>query len=128
MVDIRDYQSLDMERGGTFIEKKPIMSQAPIDPNDQAAVQKCFKEFKEMLGLLGLLNDSHNDVLLMRFLRARQYSIPLATKMFTESEEWRKKMNVESLVKDFVFPEDKLVAAIYPRFYVRLTFVDSKYL
>ena len=101
------------------------MASSTINPDDPKAVAKCFSEFKEMLTLLGKLDASHNDVLLMRFLRARQYSIPLATQMFTECQEWRLKTNVDSLVESFAFPEVAQVAQIYPRFYVCVLFSFS---
>ena len=94
-----------------------------INPEDEQAISKCFLEFKEMLNLLGKLKESHNDVLLMRFLRARQYSIPLATQMFTECEEWREKMDVDGIVESFAYEENELVAKIYPRFYVCYLFI-----
>jgi hypothetical protein len=93
-----------------------------INSSDEEAVAKRFSEFKEMLILLGKLKEKdpvNDDVLLMRFLRARQYSIPLATQMFTECEEWREKMDVDSLVNSYTFEENELVSKIYPRCYVR---------
>jgi hypothetical protein len=83
---------------------------------DAKSIEKAFEHFKETLSLTGKLNSSHNDFLLMRFLRARQYNIPLALQMFQESEEWRVKMQVDKITSTFRFHEHAAVSKIYPRF------------
>ncbi|KAJ3304717.1 cytosolic factor, phosphatidylinositol/phosphatidylcholine transfer protein [Kappamyces sp. JEL0829] len=88
-----------------------------MSPNTQSLEEKAFSQFKEILTLTGKLNASHNDILLMRFLRARQLNVQNALKMFQESEEWRAKMNVDKIVTTFRFHEHEAVSMLYPRYY-----------
>ncbi|KAJ3212149.1 hypothetical protein HDU67_003985 [Dinochytrium kinnereticum] len=75
-------------------------------------------KFKEELAAEGLYNpEIHDDHLLLRFLRARKFQIPLAKKMWSESEAWRKEYGTDDLKDNFDFPEYPVVKKFYPRYY-----------
>ena len=50
-----------------------------------------------------MLQDIHNDITLLRFLRARNYEIKAALKMFMDAVEWREKEKVDKTVEEFAF-------------------------
>ncbi|ORX44227.1 CRAL/TRIO domain-containing protein [Piromyces finnis] len=65
-------------------------------------------EFKE---------EEHNDYLLLRFLRARDFNLTKTYEMFSNCEKWRESIKIKDLCKNFEFPEEEEVHKLYPRFY-----------
>eukprot|EP00200_Dunaliella_tertiolecta_P019845 CAMPEP_0202404792 /NCGR_PEP_ID=MMETSP1128-20130828/5934_1 /ASSEMBLY_ACC=CAM_ASM_000463 /TAXON_ID=3047 /ORGANISM="Dunaliella tertiolecta, Strain CCMP1320" /LENGTH=296 /DNA_ID=CAMNT_0049009347 /DNA_START=58 /DNA_END=945 /DNA_ORIENTATION=+ len=114
--------------GGKRNEEKDVVSQfTPEDDN----VDKWFlpgiltdeqkqlgKQFREHLQSKGLLIENYCDELvLLRFLKARQWNIPLATSMYKAMGQWRKEHQVDELYRTFDFPELKDLLLVYPHFY-----------
>lgn len=58
---------------------------------------------------------SHNDITLMRFLRARRYDVDQAQKQFSDTEAWRKQHNVDELFRAFETDEMESAKRFYPR-------------
>lgn len=81
-----------------------------------ASQQADLIKFKEDLGQ-NYDSQIHDDNLLLRFLRARQFKLPAAVEMFTKSQEWRKSYGTEKILQEFDFPEYLSVRTIYPRIY-----------
>ncbi|KAI9339161.1 CRAL-TRIO domain-containing protein [Zopfochytrium polystomum] len=81
--------------------------------------EKILVEFKSTLTTIGGLYDPaiHDDHILLRFLRARKFQIPLALKMWTDTINWRKEFGTNTILSDFEFPEYPIVKKFYPRFY-----------
>ena len=55
-------------------------------------------EFKKQLSAEGFFNEKkHDDYLLLRFLRARQFRLSAAKEMWIKSEIWRKENSVDTV-------------------------------
>jgi len=75
-------------------------------------------EFKAMLKEKNeFREEEHNDHLLLRFLRARDFDLTKTYEMFSNCEKWRESINIDELCINFEFPEEKEVQKLYPRFY-----------
>ncbi|KAJ1563768.1 cytosolic factor, phosphatidylinositol/phosphatidylcholine transfer protein [Nowakowskiella sp. JEL0078] len=62
----------------------------------------------------------HHDHLFLRFLRARKFDLIHSLKMFLDYEAWRSTFNgqgVDTIVKNWEFPEMPIISTYYPRFY-----------
>ncbi|ORX75906.1 hypothetical protein BCR32DRAFT_284756 [Anaeromyces robustus] len=80
--------------------------------------EKLFNDFKTMLKEKNeFREDEHNDYLLLRFLRARNFDLTKTYEMFSNCEKWRKEIKIKELCKNFEFPEEEEVHKLYPRFY-----------
>lgn len=80
--------------------------------------EKVLEEFKVKLREANLFHEvRHTDYFLLRFLRARKFSIEDAFLMLKNFEEWRKEWDVDTLVKEFKLPCEEEVTELYPRFY-----------
>ncbi|KAJ3100879.1 cytosolic factor, phosphatidylinositol/phosphatidylcholine transfer protein [Phlyctochytrium planicorne] len=80
--------------------------------------EEILAKFKEEITADGIYDPAkHDDHLLLRFLRARKFQIPLAKKMFAECEAWRKEYGTADLKDTFDFPEWLVCKKFYPRFY-----------
>jgi CRAL/TRIO domain/CRAL/TRIO, N-terminal domain len=73
-------------------------------------------KFKQELGPL-FDPKFHDDHLLLRFLRARQFKIPAAMEMFKKWIAWRLEFKTDDILQEFDFPEYLQVRTIYPRIY-----------
>ncbi|ORZ29452.1 CRAL-TRIO domain-containing protein [Catenaria anguillulae PL171] len=62
----------------------------------------------------------HDEHLLLRFLRARKFNVPLAKTMLLNCEAWREKDKVEELARTFQFPEGDQIRALYPQYYHKI--------
>ncbi|KAJ3110329.1 cytosolic factor, phosphatidylinositol/phosphatidylcholine transfer protein [Phlyctochytrium bullatum] len=83
-----------------------------------AEQEEILAKFKEELTAEGFYDPAkHDDHLLLRFLRARKFQIPLSKKMWIECETWRKEYGTDDLRDNFEFPEYPIVKKFYPRFY-----------
>ncbi|TPX67450.1 hypothetical protein CcCBS67573_g07496 [Chytriomyces confervae] len=71
--------------------------------------------FKESLGS-HYDPSQHSDILLGRFLKARNFDVPLATAMFIKWREWYVQERVDDILQTFTFPELPALREIYPRF------------
>ncbi|KAG2144171.1 CRAL/TRIO domain-containing protein [Suillus bovinus] len=58
---------------------------------------------------------SHDDITLLRFLRARRYDVDKAQKQFSDTEAWRKQHNVDELFRTFEANEMESARRFYPR-------------
>ncbi|KAG1822610.1 CRAL/TRIO domain-containing protein [Suillus subaureus] len=58
---------------------------------------------------------SHDDITLLRFLRARRYDVDKAQKQFSDTEAWRKHHNVDELFRTFETNEMESARRFYPR-------------
>lgn len=58
-----------------------------------------------------------DDASLLRFLRARKFSLPKAKLMFEECEKWRALFGTNTILQDFHYTEKPLVAKMYPQYY-----------
>ncbi|EMD39747.1 hypothetical protein CERSUDRAFT_112035 [Gelatoporia subvermispora B] len=58
---------------------------------------------------------SHDDITLLRFLRARRFDPPKAVKQFSDTEAWRRQHDVEALYASFPSDEFELSRRFYPR-------------
>ncbi|KAJ1499689.1 cytosolic factor, phosphatidylinositol/phosphatidylcholine transfer protein [Coelomomyces lativittatus] len=82
---------------------------------DQSAVLEAFQ--------LKLLKENkidvkrHDELLYLRFLRARKFDVELSKAMFLASEAWRLEFQVDQLVSDFQFPELQQIRSLYPQYY-----------
>ncbi|KAJ3333471.1 cytosolic factor, phosphatidylinositol/phosphatidylcholine transfer protein [Blyttiomyces sp. JEL0837] len=80
--------------------------------------EEILADFKRELASENLYDPSkHDDHLLLRFLRARKFQIPLAKKMWTECEQWREDYQTDTIITTLDFPEYPIVKKFYPRFY-----------
>ncbi|KAI0714077.1 CRAL/TRIO domain-containing protein [Cerioporus squamosus] len=91
-----------------------------LTPDQQAA----FNAFKDVLANARLYTPaadpdrprpSHDEVTLLRFLRARRFDPKKAMKQFADSEAWRAKHNVEALYASFPVDEFEGARRFYPR-------------
>ncbi|ESK91262.1 phosphatidylinositol transporter [Moniliophthora roreri MCA 2997] len=87
-----------------------------------ASQEKDLLEFKESLSKAGLYSAgqgerkaSHDDATLLRFLRARRWDVPKAQKQFVDTQEWRKKHDVDNLFATFDAEEFEDAKRFYPR-------------
>ena len=72
-------------------------------------------EFRSVLIEKGVYDEKrHSPYYLSRFLKARQGSIPKASEMFINCQEWRKTENVDQ-IHQFDFPELEKVLDVYPQ-------------
>ncbi|GAA5889158.1 hypothetical protein JCM16303_006410, partial [Sporobolomyces ruberrimus] len=58
---------------------------------------------------------SHDDVTLVRFLRARKFDLEGAYQQFTSAETWRKENHVDELYDSFSLQEFDQAAKLYPQ-------------
>lgn len=80
--------------------------------------KKTLDEFKAMLKEKNEFKEAeHNDHLLLRFLRARDFDLNKTYEMFSNCEKWRESIKIKDLCKNFEFPEEEEVHKLYPRFY-----------
>lgn len=80
--------------------------------------QHTLDEFKDLIKAEGVfVPERHDDHYVLRFLRARKFSIPATHKMFVDCENWRKELGVDALIDTFVFEEEEAVRGCYPRYY-----------
>ncbi|KAI9843084.1 MAG: cytosolic factor, phosphatidylinositol/phosphatidylcholine transfer protein [Sclerophora amabilis] len=61
--------------------------------------------------------DRLDTLTLLRFLRARKFSVELSKKMFIECEKWRQDFGVDELVRNFQYDEKSKVFEYYPQYY-----------
>ncbi|KAG0287603.1 cytosolic factor, phosphatidylinositol/phosphatidylcholine transfer protein [Linnemannia gamsii] len=86
--------------------------------NLTAEQQHTLDEFKDLIKAEGIfVPERHDDHYILRFLRARKFSIPNTHKMFVDCENWRKELQVDTLIDTFVFQEEEAVRNCYPRYY-----------
>lgn len=86
--------------------------------NLTAEQQHALDEFKDLIMAEGIfVTERHDDHYVLRFLRARKFSIPNTHKMFVDCENWRKELQVDTLIDTFVFEEEEAVRNCYPRYY-----------
>ncbi|KAF9135686.1 cytosolic factor, phosphatidylinositol/phosphatidylcholine transfer protein [Mortierella sp. 14UC] len=86
--------------------------------NLTAEQQHALDEFKDLIKAEGFfVPERHDDHYVLRFLRARKFSIPNTHKMFVDCENWRKELQVDSLIDTFVFEEEEAVRNCYPQYY-----------
>ncbi|ORY66770.1 putative SEC14-phosphatidylinositol/phosphatidylcholine transfer protein [Neocallimastix californiae] len=80
--------------------------------------KKKLDEFKAMLKEKNeFREEEHNDHLLLRFLRARDFDLTKTYEMFSNCQKWRESINIDELCTSFEFPEEEEVQKLYPRFY-----------
>lgn len=78
-------------------------------------------QFKIILGAQGAYDETkHDDHSLLRFLRARKFSLNDAVKMWLEKEKWALEFKVDEIISSFSFPQWQEVRKYYPRFYHKL--------
>jgi hypothetical protein len=58
-----------------------------------------------------------DQLVLKRFLRARQWDVGQATSMYMAMQEYRRETKVEEIARSFVYEEEHSVQQCYPRFY-----------
>ncbi|TFK52692.1 CRAL/TRIO domain-containing protein [Heliocybe sulcata] len=58
---------------------------------------------------------SHDDAILLRFLRARKFDLQKAQKQFLDAESWRKENDIENLYANFDPQEFEAAKHFYPR-------------
>ncbi|KAF9297424.1 cytosolic factor, phosphatidylinositol/phosphatidylcholine transfer protein [Linnemannia elongata] len=86
--------------------------------NLTAEQQHALDEFKDLIKAEGIfVPERHDDHYILRFLRARKFNIPNTHKMFVDCENWRKELQVDTLIDTFVFEEEEAVRNCYPRYY-----------
>lgn len=79
---------------------------------------KVLEQFREQLKQLGKYDEKrHDDGTLLRFLRARKFDLQKSEKMILDYEQWRVEFDVEGIIQNFAYPEQKQVQSLYPRFY-----------
>ncbi|KAK5099054.1 cytosolic factor, phosphatidylinositol/phosphatidylcholine transfer protein [Exophiala xenobiotica] len=61
--------------------------------------------------------DRLDTLTLLRFLRARKFSVQMAHDMFTANEKWRKEFGTDELVHNFEYKEKPDVFKYYPQYY-----------
>ncbi|KAI8902851.1 CRAL-TRIO domain-containing protein [Globomyces pollinis-pini] len=75
-------------------------------------------ELRDNLQQIGKFDPTrHDDSVLVRFLRARQFNLEKSQLMISDYEDWRNKNNIEDIVQNFAFTEHKEVHQVFPRFY-----------
>ncbi|GAA5918708.1 hypothetical protein JCM1841_006253 [Sporobolomyces salmonicolor] len=103
---------------------KPINTQALVGhlghltPDQERALEE-FKARLEKEGFYTPAKDgtatSHDDVTLVRFLRARKFDPAGAFAQFTSAEKWRKENNVDELYDTFDVAEFREAQKLYPQ-------------
>ncbi|EPQ54685.1 CRAL/TRIO domain-containing protein [Gloeophyllum trabeum ATCC 11539] len=80
------------------------------------------ERFKQNLSSAGLYKPgdestppSHDDAVLLRFLRARKFDVQKAQKQFSDAEAWRKENDIENLYANFDPEEFESAKRFYPR-------------
>lgn len=85
-----------------------------LSPEQTTALDQ-FK--KNLAAVNAFYPESHDDHLLLRFLRARKFDLHKSQEMFLNCEKWRKEKQVDEVFKTFKFEEQAIVNQIYPRYY-----------
>lgn len=67
--------------------------------------------------LCGWLDSCADYYTLLRFLRARNYELDKAMKMWLDTIEWRKEYEVDTILDSFVFHEREQFLMAYPQGY-----------
>ncbi|GAA5862710.1 hypothetical protein JCM1840_002648 [Sporobolomyces johnsonii] len=103
---------------------KPVNTQALVGhlghltPDQERALEE-FKARLEKEGFYTPAKDgtvaSHDDVTLVRFLRARKFDPAGAFDQFTSAEKWRKENNVDELYDTFDVAEFRDAQKLYPQ-------------
>lgn len=104
---------------GTLEESVPAaMISTPVS-DDRAQSLEAFKAKLRNAGLYQPASDdtaaSHDDITLLRFLRARRYDVDKAQKQFSDTEAWRKQHDVDELFRTFEANEMESARRFYPR-------------
>ncbi|KAG1880706.1 CRAL/TRIO domain-containing protein [Suillus tomentosus] len=104
---------------GTPEESVPAATISIPVSDDRAQSLEAFKAKLRNAGLYQpASNDtaaSHDDITLLRFLRARRYDVDKAQKQFSDTEAWRKQHNVDELFRTFEVNEMESARRFYPR-------------
>lgn len=109
----------DTHPNGTLEESVPAaMISTPVS-DDRAQSLEAFKAKLRNAGLYQPASDdtaaSHDDITLLRFLRARRYDVDKAQKQFSDTEAWRKQHDVDELFRTFEANEMESARRFYPR-------------
>ncbi|XP_023520386.1 patellin-4 [Cucurbita pepo subsp. pepo] len=89
--------------------------QKPEEKNNEEQTQKINEEIMEVslwgVPLLPSKGTEATDVILLKFLRAREFKVNEAYEMLQKTLSWRKKSNIDSILKE-EFPSDLESAAL----------------
>ncbi|KIZ06665.1 SEC14 cytosolic factor [Monoraphidium neglectum] len=76
------------------------------------------EQFRQLLEQRGCWRkDDHDYYTLLRFVRARNYELDKAFKMWSDSLAWRKEFDVDAILDNFVFHEREQFLMAYPQGY-----------
>lgn len=77
-----------------------IQKLKPIRLTSQPIQQQALDKFRQELKDEGWFDpERHDDPTLLRFLRARKFDVAKAKEMFVKQEEWRRKEQVNDILK-----------------------------
>ncbi|KAF8874142.1 CRAL-TRIO domain-containing protein [Mucidula mucida] len=115
MSEIQQASASPMPDGVTDPNYQPLPGRlGNLSVIQQHALEKLKNEIKQEGWFV---EERMDDALLLRFLRARKFDVPLAKKMLQECEQWRKDFGVDDIVKNFDFKEREEVNKYYPSYY-----------
>lgn len=87
-----------------------------LDDAQQAAFDQFKAQVETKYGRSGAQHSWYNDVTLLRFLRARRFSVVKAMQQFAVTDSWRKEMDLERIFRTASGEELHHSKRHYPRF------------